>query len=67
MDKDRVAAAFFIAHLSNGLHKWQRFDIADRAADLDYLHVGLMFVRQLRTAALISSVMCGMTWIVLPR
>jgi hypothetical protein len=39
VDKDRVLAAQFLAHLADGLKKRQRLDVAHRAADLDDGHV----------------------------
>ena len=42
VNKDRVVAALFVAHLANRLHKRQRLDIADRSADLDDQHVRLV-------------------------
>src|SRR6185369_11595333 len=47
VNKDRISAAFFIAHLANGFHEWQRFDIADSSADLDDQYVRLMLGRDL--------------------
>ena len=42
VDEERVLAAFLVAHLANRLNERQRFDVADRAADLDNrdIHVG---------------------------
>jgi hypothetical protein len=42
VDKDRIAAAFLIAHLPDRFHKGQRLDVADRSADLNDKHVGLV-------------------------
>ena len=41
MDKKRVALSFFVAHLPDGFHKRQRFDVAHRAADFHDNHVGV--------------------------
>src|SRR4029453_13954778 len=35
VNKQRVLATDLGAELSNGLEEWERFDVADRAADLD--------------------------------
>ena len=68
MDVEDIVAADVLAHLANGLQERQRFDIADRAADLDDDDIGAGGLRdQRRCGALISLVMCGMTWIVPPR
>ena len=64
--KMHVVAALFVAHLADGFEERQRFDIADRAADLDDHHVHIARTR-LRQAALISLVTCGITCTVLPR
>src|SRR5271165_4302445 len=57
MHKKGVVTAQFLAHLADGLDKGQRFDIADRAANLDdhqvhvlgdLLHGGLDFVGNVR-------------------
>ena len=45
MDEDRVIAALFVAHLPDRFHKRQRFDIADRAADLNDQDVRLVHIR----------------------
>ncbi len=61
-----VLGAQFEAHLPDGFHERQRFDVANRAADFDDHHVARRRPT-LRNAALISSVTCGITWTVLPR
>ena len=42
--EDRVAASFFITHLADRLHERQRFDVTDRASDLDDQNVRMMRV-----------------------
>ena len=44
VNEERVAGAFFVAHLANRFQKRQRFDVADRAADLDDDDVRLVFL-----------------------
>src|SRR5437016_6030276 len=39
MNEHSILAPFFVAHLTNRFEKWQRFDVADRAANLDNQHV----------------------------
>ncbi len=41
VDVDAIAAAELDAHLTDGLEERQRFDVADRAADLDHADVGV--------------------------
>jgi len=58
------------AHLPRGLDEGKRFDVADRAADLDDRDVGLAIPSGTRAAfdeIWISLVTCGMTCTVLPR
>jgi hypothetical protein len=59
-------AAFLDAHLADGLQEGQGFDVAHRAAHLDERDVGALGAA-LDDAALISSVMWGMTCTVSPR
>ena len=66
VDVDRVVAPELEAELADRLEERQRLDVADRAADLDDHHVDALRRRGC-IASLISSVMCGMTWTVLPR
>src|SRR6478672_6006455 len=44
MDEHRVVPPLFVSHLAYRFHKWQRFDIANSAADLDDDHVRLMLL-----------------------
>ena len=63
---DGVAAADFLPELADRFEERQRFDVADRAADLDDHDVDVLRSTS-RMHFLISSVMCGMTCTVLPR
>ena len=65
VDEDRVLAPDVVAELADRLEERQRLDVAHRAADLDDHDVVLG--RERRIAALISSVMCGITCTVEPR
>lgn len=64
VDEDRPAGTD-LQELTDRLQEGLGFDIPHRAADFDQLTKGLP--ERLRMAALISSVMCGMTWMVAPR
>ena len=66
VDEDRVLASDLVSELADRLEERQRLDVADRAADLDD-HDVVVGRHALRIAALISSVMCGITWTVEPR
>ena len=67
VDVQAVLLADVEGELADRLEERQPLDVADRAADLGDDHVDVVGVASLRTAALISSVTCGMTWTVLPR
>ena len=66
VDEDGVLLAHLVAELPDGLQEGQAFDIADGAADLDDGHVEALAVGPWMKS-LISLVMWGMTWTVLPR
>ena len=56
-----------VAQLADRLEERQGLDVADGAADLDDDQVGDLRIGERLDPSLISSVICGMTWTVLPR
>ena len=66
VDEDGVLAAHVLAELADRLEEGQALDVAHRAADLHDHHVGVLAPPR-GCAALISSVMCGITCTVRPR
>ncbi len=66
MDVEAVLLADVERELANGLEKRLALDVADRAADFGDHHIDVLSGR-FAHAALISLVMWGMTWTVLPR
>ena len=71
VQEEDVVAADVVAHLAGGLEERQRLDVADGAADLgdDDVRPGSAggTSASARIRALISLVMCGITWTVSPR
>ena len=68
VDVQAILLADVERKLANRFQKRQAFDVADRAADLGDHDIDVVVPdRQLGCTALISLVMCGMTWTVLPR
>ena len=65
MDVEHVVAAELDAQLADRLEERQALDVADRAADLGQHDVDVARSADAQDAALISSVMCGMTCTVL--
>ena len=65
--EDGVVAAHVLAELAHRLQEGQALDVAHRAADLHDHDVALPRAPTARMAALISSVMCGITCTVRPR
>ena len=66
VDVADVVAAGVLAELADRLEEREDLDVADRAADLGDHDVDVVG-RDRRMRRLISSVMCGITWTVLPR
>ena len=67
MHVEHVVAAELVAQLADRLEERQALDVADRAADLDQHDVDVGRLGDAQDAALISSVMCGITCTVEPR
>ena len=71
VQEEHVVPTDVLAHLAGRLEERQRLDVADRAADLGDHHVDRIVAGGgsaiARIRALISLVMCGITWTVSPR
>ena len=66
VDVEAVLLAHVEGELADGLQERLALDVAHRAADLGDDHVDVRRRPSLAIAALISLVMCGMTWTVWP-